>query len=465
MTVVIKKRRAQRTRMGRVSVYEHHGAFWIYYTEARKKRRVRIGPDRDEALRVAGEINAQLLGQRRTVFSFEPVTVDQLADRWLDHHEHVARSSLATVRRYKTATDHVRQFARNGSSCQLAHELPVEGFVRHLREKPVSPNGHVNTPKRKLTDKGLQFVLSTCRSMYAYAARQRLLPPYSENPFREIGIEALRIEDAKPIHAFSPPEIIRFLTACDMWQFPVFATLALTGLRSGELTHVLIEDVDFDQGILNIRSRAQLGWQVKTRRNRSIPLHDSLARILRIIAGDRTAGVPFLRRRFQSGEMPPLDGLSADGLADELSRRQELARSDSGIAMSRQVGQSLAAQLWRDAGVIRSSRLRIEFMRIARRIGIGHITCPKTFRHTFATLMQDANVDPLIRQQLMGHAHSNGRSAGGLGMTGVYTHSRAETCRRQLEAALNLIPNLTEFVEQRITELKLDAADRIEGGI
>lgn len=101
-----------------------------------------------------------------------------------------------------------------------------------------------------------------------------------------------------------------------------------------------------------------------------------------------------------SGEMPPLDDPSDDGLADKLRRRQKLARSDSGIAMSRQAGQSLAAQLWRDAGVIRSSRLRIEFMRIAHRIGIGHITCPKTFRHTFATLMQNANLDPLIRQQL-----------------------------------------------------------------
>jgi REP element-mobilizing transposase RayT len=142
-----KKKSARRTRMGRVSVYEHHGAFWIYYTEARRKRRVRIGPDRDEALRVAGEINAQLLGQRRTVFSFEPVTVDQLADRWLDHHEHIARSSLATVRRYRTAIDHLRVFSEGGSFSGLAHELPVERFVRHLREKPFSPNGHENTPK------------------------------------------------------------------------------------------------------------------------------------------------------------------------------------------------------------------------------------------------------------------------------------------------------------------------------
>jgi len=71
-------------------VYEHHGALWIYYTEARKKR-VWVGPDWDEALRVAGEVNVQLLGQSHTVFSFEPVKVSQLVQHWLEHHEHVVR--------------------------------------------------------------------------------------------------------------------------------------------------------------------------------------------------------------------------------------------------------------------------------------------------------------------------------------------------------------------------------------
>jgi site-specific recombinase XerD len=70
-------------------------------------------------------------------------------------------------------------------------------------------------------------------------------------------------------------------------------------------------------------------------------------------------------------------------------------------------------------------------------MGLGEVTAPKTLRHTFATVLQDANVDPLVRNELMGHAPSYvGALAGGLGMTAIYTHTRPETKRRQLEGAV-----------------------------
>ena len=81
--------------------------------------------------------------------------------------------------------------------------------------------------------------------------------------------------------------------------------------------------------------------------------------------------------------------------------------------------------------------MRIEFKRITKRIGLAEVTAPKTLRHTFATALQDANVDPLIRNELMGHAPTRVTGLGaGLGMTTVYTHTRPETKRRQLETAL-----------------------------
>ena len=96
--------------------------------------------------------------------------------------------------------------------------------------------------------------------------------------------------------------------------------------------------------------------------------------------------------------------------------------------------------MWRDAGAIKIERLRIEFIRVCRRIGAEHLTAPKMLRHLFATGLQDANVDPLIRNELMGHvpaAHAGGSS---LGMTASYTHTRPETRRRQLQVALQNRP-------------------------
>jgi site-specific recombinase XerD len=94
--------------------------------------------------------------------------------------------------------------------------------------------------------------------------------------------------------------------------------------------------------------------------------------------------------------------------------------------------------------------IRIEFKRITRGMGLPEITAPKTLRHTFATILQDSNVDPLIRNELMGHMPAGvGLSGRGLGMTAVYTHTRPETKRRQLEAALIARPAV-EYARSRL---------------
>lgn len=41
-------------------------------------------------------------------------------------------------------------------------------------------------------------------------------------------------------------------------------------------------------------------------------------------------------------------------------------------------------------------------MLLKKAIGLPETTAPKTLRHTFATALKDANVDPLIRNELMG---------------------------------------------------------------
>jgi len=56
--------------------------------------------------------------------------------------------------------------------------------------------------------------------------------------------------------------------------------------------------------------------------------------------------------------------------------------------------------------------------------------------HTFATLLPDANVDPLVRQITLGRRPTN-RS--GLDMTANSTRTRAEP-QRQIELALRLWP-------------------------
>ena len=70
-----------------------------------------------------------------------------------------------------------------------------------------------------------------------------------------------------------PPEQERaFFNSSDDWQHPIFQILAIHGLRVGELTHLLVEDVDFEHDSLAICSKPWLFWSVKTGRERELPL-------------------------------------------------------------------------------------------------------------------------------------------------------------------------------------------------
>ena len=437
MAVRRTSRRCTRVRIGRVSLYLHHGAWWVYYRDGDRQIRKRAGVDRADAERVAAEVNAQVVSAAPTMFAFDPVRVSELCTSFLRHHEQVSRSAVSTIDRYRAATQHLVDYVASVGRDIKAHEVSASGFVDFLRSRHVSPNGHANTSRRRLRDKGVQFILEVCRSMYAFAQRQRCLPPYANNPFAELRLDRMRIEDAKAVFVFDANTENQFLRAARDWEFAVHFTLAKTGMRPGELCHLLIEELDLAEKWLRVRNKPELGWSVKTRNERNVPLIQELCDVLRRVIGDRTAGPVFRRPRFAATHS---DCATADvrQLIKILQRRESAAAAHAGTDLSRAQKLRLAQSVWRDAGALDPDQIRTSFIRTAKRCSLEEATCPKSWRHTFATLLQDANVDPLLRQITLGHQPSG--SGGALGMTGVYTHSRPATHAREIERALQTWP-------------------------
>jgi integrase len=432
-------------RVGWVRVFLRGQVWYLSYWEQGRRRQPRVGPDRDAARLMAAEINGQLEAGAPTALGFEAITFAALRDRWLQHHEHVRRSSLNTIGRYRSATAHLLDFTAHVRPLKKVSELQpvhVEEFIRFLRCRRVAPNGHRNARKRALRDSGVKYVLETCSSLLAYAQRQRHLPPYAENPFRVIEIHRIPIEDAKPVVALTNDEQVALLEHCDNWQLPIFATLLLTGLRPGELVHLLLpDDLDLKEGWLRVRNKPHLGWQIKTRNERDIPLIPALGEVLQQAVGERKSGPVFRQRRCSGEYRPPLAAYSLRQLEQEVARRLDRASEEQATeANERQERQKVTKTIWRDLGALKEDWVRKEFMSLTRSIGIDEVTAPKTLRHTFATNLQDGNVDPLIRNELMGHAPMALSPTGGLGMTTVYTHTRPQTKKWQLEQALGALP-------------------------
>lgn len=434
-------------RVGRVTVYARGRVWYLCYWQEGRRYRPRVGSDRSAARKLAAQINAQLENEAPVVLGFEPIAIEDLRGRWLEHHENVLRSSIATIRRYRAASEHLVNFVQNGAGIKLtSHFGPrhAEDFIVHLRHVRVAPNGHPHSAKRGLRDKGVKFIAEVCRALFNYAAKRRHLPPYTEDPFGAVQIDRIPIEDAKPFVALTEQQEQEFFHLCDEWQLPVFAVLLLTGLRPGELTHLLLpDDLDLHEGWLHVRNKPDLGWRVKTRNERSVPLAAELAALLRPTVGERRTGPVFLQRRFLREGGPPLGGQPAKSLCMEIARRVDRFELDYGRKPDREELLGVHRTLWRDMGAIKADHVRVNFIRLTRQVGAGEITAPKSLRHMFATCLQDANVDPLIRNQVMGHVPAGAGSFNtALGMTGVYTHTRPETLRRQVLGALQARPAL-----------------------
>lgn len=427
------------SRVGRVRIERRGKSFYLCYHDQGRRRRPRVGTDLKQARQLAAQINGQLETGIPGLLSFEPITIAELRQQWLDHHEYVRRSAVATIARYSTATRHLLNFLCDVRPVRLASDFSprhVEEFVRYLHTIEVAANGHTHARKRRLLDNGIKYVLETCCSLFNYALKRRHLSPYAENPFRLAEVGRLPVENARPICVFDADQEAVLLRACDPWQFPIFLTLLLTGLRPGELVHLALPDeVDLEGGWLRIRNKRQLGWQVKTRQERDVPLVPELRAVLQLLVADRRRGPLFRQRRCLDGYEPELEDKSLAELALEIAALVEAEEARRGRSLRRQEQRPLAHSVWRRAGGLRNETVRLEFMQLTGQIGLPGYTAPKMLRHTFATMLQDANVDPLVRNELLGHS-PGGLLGNGLGMTAVYTHTRPETKQAQLQQAL-----------------------------
>lgn len=68
-----KKSASQRQRVGKVAVYQHHGAWYLYYREAGHAKRLRVSSDLATAQQMAADVNSKLTCGLKSPFSFEPI--------------------------------------------------------------------------------------------------------------------------------------------------------------------------------------------------------------------------------------------------------------------------------------------------------------------------------------------------------------------------------------------------------
>ena len=93
------------------------------------------------------------------------------------------------------------------------------------------------------------------------------------------------VKDAKYVElepeVYSQSELDAFFAACNPFQFAVFKTLLMSGLRKQELENLTLDDVDYDAGTLKVCAKE--GFRPKTWEERTVEVPSDLLEILKTL--------------------------------------------------------------------------------------------------------------------------------------------------------------------------------------
>ena len=220
-------------------------------------------------------------------------------------------------------------------------------FMRVAKLNTITPV-HLETYKTRRQEQGAQPAtvnreLNTVKAMLNKAVAWGYL---SKSPAQTV--KKLR-EPKRQIRFLSPHEIKTLLEQANERMRHIIVTLLYTGLRRGELIHLVWGDLDFKTKLLSVQ--AKQGWNPKDYEVRHIPLNDKLFRILH---GQKKGESPYI------------------------------FSNESG-------------------GMLNGNILSRDFRKLARRCGIKGASI-HTLRHTFASYLAMNRVDLYTIQKLLGHS-------------------------------------------------------------
>src|SRR5262245_51414200 len=375
-------------RSGKVTIYKRGESYSLYYREGGVSQRRKVDGNLAVARATAHRIMAALAEGRPSPVAYTRTSPEALAKGYLEAVALVQKLALRTQDRYRAALDRFVDFCRAArvGFIDAVHPATVEDFVAWLRGQKRTRNGASRGKRDVYRVGGIKFILSTCRTAFNWATRHRMLPPFAENPFTAFGVDRLadKAEDPETAPIFTPDQERRFFEACDDWQRDIFSFLAAYGLRAGELTHLLVEDVDLAQDCFTVRSKPWLFWTVKTGRERQLPLLTEMRAVLLRAIGDRRAGFIFRLKEFVSGRSRPAHTF---GTPEGFRRGAEKAiadlLADDPDAGEREQKRAVVA-FCRSLGQIPEKRLRCEFMGVTRKIGCPGYTRVHDLRHLFS---------------------------------------------------------------------------------
>jgi integrase len=412
----------------KVRIYSRRDHYILQFWDPHSKRTqsVRVAGDLIDALSEARKLDIRLEDNKHAGLGARKLSHADLVDQFIaDLHRRADAGEIATttVNRYESALCHYRAFCERPEIAKCYRTAASVNREFRLAFSSYAATNIVkrgNTPARLSAQSGPVF--DAVRTMFNWACtaeRGNLLPIEFRNPFERIE-KAGRQPARDP---FGEPDITvamaaEFIDACDDYQFPLFTTLILYGLRAAEPRHLFHEH--HDENWLKVPCIPELDYLTKGQRDKRFPLISPIG--FHGSAGTPQQGLLFTRRQLlNSKRSAPLAGASLHDLTQEFKKRCDMERQPS--AATRQL---IREQVLRFAGGLNYDHIEHEFRAVAEKLHWPRAATIKDFRHLFSTCLENSGVPEFYRRYFMGQ--SPGKSA-------IVTYTHLNELRQQFDKA------------------------------
>lgn len=308
-------------------IYKRKDIWYLDFQYKGRRIRKKIGKAKRIAEFALKDIEVKILKDELGILRKE-IKIDNFIEEYLSYIKVNKRKKTAI--RYREIIEHFRRFIQESEVAKLSeiNSLLIEKYKQQRLKfiKPVTIN----------------YELRLLKAFFKQAIKSNYI---KKNPLDDT--ERLKVTPKQP-RFFTKEELKQILERCGHRIYPIFLTLASTGMRLGELINLEWEDIDFKRKLINIKIKDF--WEPKNSRPRDIPMTDKLSEVLNVLDKD-TRWVFTVRT------------------GNQLNR----------------------------------NHLRERVVKICMNIGIEPANI-HTFRHTFASHLVMSGVDLPTVQKLMGHS-------------------------------------------------------------
>jgi len=195
------------------------------------------------------------------------VEVGEGVQKYIEYLKHEGRSP-ATLKRVGQILGKLVRFCSE-KEIKYLKDIKIDDMEEYKtwnrNMKPSVAAQNIPVSPRTLADEFTRF-----RSFYRYANRLNWMV---DNPFKPLSKTHKSYQDLI-YNPYTEKEFEQIIseTKNDFWR-RIWYFLYFTGVRTKELQYLQIKDVDFDNNLIHIRNKPELGFFIKNYQERSIPIH------------------------------------------------------------------------------------------------------------------------------------------------------------------------------------------------